>query len=162
MATVHSTQPKNIMTPVAQKTVAQMVFMSIGIVFMVLTIIGLAVSYPPGIHFSAAHNIVHFIAGAVTLYFGFQRDSKKTYMFGYLAGSFFLLLGILGFVIGSPAYLTTMPTMPADQSLWIIAPNVFELGTLDHYVHLILGAALIMGGVNAKRSLNRIRIAVNK
>jgi hypothetical protein len=165
MATTHSRHhldSDHLVTPKIQKNVSQRVFITLGILFLILGLVGLAVPYLGGMHFSTAHNLIHFVLAGLYFWIGYQRESKRTYIFGYVVGSFLVLLGILGFAIGSPAYLTTMPNLPAEQSLWIVMPGILELGMADHFVHLILGAATIMGGVNAKRFLNRIRIAVKK
>lgn len=163
MATTHSHSRHHLhIAPEVQRNVSQRVFITVGIIFLALGLIGVATPYMAGMHFSLSHNIIHFALAGLYFWIGYQRESRRSYTYGYVMGGALVMLGILGFVIGSPAYLTTMPNIPAEQSLWIVVPNVLEPGTGDHFVHLILGAATIMGGINAKRFLNRIRIAVNK
>ena len=108
MATVHSplhtnrtqTRVEPVNTPVlVQKTASQKMYITIGIIFLALGVIGMVTPEVMGMHFTAAHNLIHFIAGGVTLFVAFQRESRKSYFYGYIAGAFFIALGILGFAI---------------------------------------------------------------
>jgi hypothetical protein len=95
-----------------------------------------------GMHLSLIHNIVHLASGALALWMGYSDDSKKAYTFSVAFGSVYVLLGLAGFIFGSPGY-PGVGHMEADENLLRIIPNAFELGTSDHFVHIILGVAFL-------------------
>jgi hypothetical protein len=120
----------------------------LGVIFVLAGIIGFINHDFLGMHLSSAHNWIHLISGVVALYFGTATDLRAAKNFDYAFGTFYMLLGFVGFLVGRPA-IATVPggtgNMAADPRLWRIIPGTLELGSPDHTVHVILGALFIIG-----------------
>jgi type II secretory pathway component PulF len=87
-----------------------------------------------GMHLSVAHNILLLLSGAVALYFGLKATPAAARTFCIVFGAAYGLLGLAGFVAGGQDYTFT------------IIPGALVLGTMDHFVHLILGAIFLSVG----------------
>jgi hypothetical protein len=129
---------------ITTRTVTQKVCIVLGIFFVIAGLGGIVMPGMLGMHLSLLHNIVHLASGALALWCGYSDDSKKAYMFSVAFGSVYSLLGIAGFVFGSPGY-PGVGHMEADENLLRVIPNAFELGTADHVVHILAGAAFLVG-----------------
>ncbi|HEX8354697.1 MAG TPA: hypothetical protein VF611_17450 [Pyrinomonadaceae bacterium] len=119
----------------------------IGAVFVLAGIAGFVAPGLAGLHLSTAHNLIHLVSGAAALYFGLAASLSAARMFGIVFGVVYLLLGLAGFLLGSPG-TPEMHGMAADSRLFKVIPGVLELGTSDHLFHVIggivfLGAALL-------------------
>ncbi|MEU4393890.1 DUF4383 domain-containing protein [Kribbella sp. NPDC023855] len=77
---------------------------------------------------SILHNIVHLLFGAVGLALARSAATAKTYLLG--GGIVYLVLWIYGLVI--------------DQSS---SANFVPVNTADNWLHLVLGAAMVLLGV---------------
>jgi hypothetical protein len=86
-----------------------------------------------------AHNVVHIVSGIVALYFGFAGSLSGAKGFCLVFGVVYLALGLIGMVLGNPA-------MNRD---WQVGPLL--LGTVDHGIHLLLGAIFLAGGLFTKK-----------
>ena len=75
-------------------------------------------------------------------------------MFDILFGAVYGLLGIAGFVAGSPG-TSSMALMPADDRLLSVIPGVLELGTSDHSLHILLGLVFLVAGLMTKATADR-------
>lgn len=112
----------------------------LGVVFLVLGVVGFFVHDLLGTHLSMAHNLVHLITGAIFLYLGMKGTESIARTWCLIFGAVYLLLGAVGFFAGEGA----------DRMLAVI-PGELELGTMDHVVHLLLGAISLVGGLAGRR-----------
>ena len=87
-----------------------------------------------GMHLSAAHNVLLLLSGALAIYFGLMATQAAGRTFCLVFGTVYGVLGLAGFVAGGPGYTLT------------IIPGALMLGTMDHLVHLILGAVFLSVG----------------
>jgi hypothetical protein len=60
-------------------------------------------------------------------------------MFCIVFGAVYLLLGVVGFLMGGDH----------DRMLALI-PGTLEFGTTDHIIHVLMGAAFLIGGLMTK------------
>jgi hypothetical protein len=123
----------------------------LGIVFILVGIIGFLAPGLLGMHLSLAHNLVHIISGALALYFGYAGTLAGARLFCIVFGIVYLLLGVVGFLLGSSG-AHTVAGVPAshhgsgDSSLFAALPGTLELASMDHIVHLLLGIVFLIGG----------------
>jgi hypothetical protein len=108
----------------------------LGIGFLLVGILGFVMPHLLGAHLSLAHNIIHLVTGAVSLWIGLKGSVSAAKNFCIVFGAVYLVLGILGFVFGTGA----------DRMLTIIAGQL-ELGTVDHIIHIVLGGVYLLGGL---------------
>lgn len=120
----------------------QKVAITLGLCFLVLGLVGVMIPGLLGMHLSVAHNLVHILSGMVAIWCGFA-NSNRAYYFCLSFGAVYGFLGIAGFLLGEPGY-PAFGHMEADQNLFRVIPNVLEFGTMDHLVHMFIGAFLIL------------------
>lgn len=120
----------------------------LGIGFLLVGVIGFVAPGILGMHLSPAHNVVHLVTGAVSLYLGLKGSPSAAKTFCVVFGLVYLLLGVAGFVAGSDA----APGVPGphDARLLKVIPGTLEFGTADHSVHILLGAIYLIGGLMTK------------
>jgi hypothetical protein len=106
----------------------------LGIVFILVGLVGFAAPSLLGAHLSPAHNVVHLVSGALALYLGLKGSLSAAKMFCLIFGAVYLLLGVVGFAVGSGA----------DRMFQVIA-GTLEFGTVDHVIHILLGAIFLIG-----------------
>jgi uncharacterized protein DUF4383 len=121
----------------------------LGIVFILVGLVGFIVPGFLGTHLSLAHNLVHIISGAVALYFGLAGTLAGARLFCLVFGAVYLLLGVVGFVLGKEGTATVAHIGP-DAHLFALIPGQLELGTMDHYVNILLGVVFLIGGLITK------------
>ncbi|HZE64064.1 MAG TPA: DUF4383 domain-containing protein [Pyrinomonadaceae bacterium] len=85
-----------------------------------------------GAHLSPVHNLVHIVSGVIALYFGFAGSLSGAKGFCIIFGLVYLLLGILGLVMGE------------------LHVGSLMLAKVDHGIHLIVGAIFLAGGLFTK------------
>lgn len=107
----------------------------LGVVFLLVGILGFVMPNLLGAHLSLAHNIIHLVSGAISLWLGLKGTPAAAKNFCIVFGAVYLLLGIAGFVLGTGA----------DRMLTVI-PGQLELGTMDHIIHVALGVVYLAGG----------------
>jgi hypothetical protein len=122
------------------KTVAKI----LGVVFILVGLCGFAAPTLLGAHLNTTHNLVHLISGAVALYFGFAGTLSAARLFCIVFGIVYALLGIAGFLLGDSLH---------DRMLAI--DDLLMLGTMDHLIHILLGAVFLIGGFLTKANLDR-------
>lgn len=109
----------------------------LGLVFILVGIIGFVKSDLLGAHLTMAHNLIHIVSGILALYFGFAASLSAARGFSLAFGAIYLLLGVVGFILGDAAN---------DRMLTII-PNQLMLGTRDHAIHILLGILFLIGAL---------------
>ncbi|HKR66062.1 MAG TPA: DUF4383 domain-containing protein [Thermoanaerobaculia bacterium] len=119
----------------------------LGIGFLLVGILGFVSSNLLGAHLTLAHNVIHLVSGAISLWLGLKGSPAAAKQFCIIFGAVYLLLGIAGFFAGSGT--DRMLTILADQLMF---------GTMDHAIHVLLGAIYLIGGF-ATRTLPATRTA---
>lgn len=147
MATITISRP---MTP------AHYVAIALGIVFLAVGILGFTAPGLLGMHLSAAHNWIHLISGAASLYFGLASTASAARAFALTFGTVYGVLGLAGLAAGQPG-TPAMPGMPPDSRLLVVMPGVLELGMADHLVHIVIGAAYALAGIFSRMATLRYR-----
>jgi hypothetical protein len=140
----------NSFTGGTREIMAKTVCKLLGVVFLLVGIAGFVKPDLMGTHLTLAHNLVHIISGAIALYLGFAGSLKAAKTFCLVFGLVYLLLGVVGFLLGQPG-TPTMAGMPADTKLWKVLPGTLELGQMDHIVHILLGVVFLAGGLLTRR-----------
>lgn len=120
----------------------------LGVGFLLVGILGFVAPGAVGMHLSPAHNVVHLVTGAVSLFLGLKGSLSAAKTFCIVFGAVYLLLGVAGFVAGGEGE----PGVPGPQDarLLKVLPGVLEFGTSDHAVHILLGAIFLIGGLMTK------------
>ena len=115
------------------KTVATLV----GVVFIAVGIIGFFEPNLLGAHLGKAHNAVHLVSGAVSLYMGTKGTLASARKFCIIFGLVYGLLGAVGYFVGTgPDHMLELPKL--------------MLGTKDHIIHIAIGALYLIGGFTTK------------
>ncbi|HEX8706983.1 MAG TPA: DUF4383 domain-containing protein [Pyrinomonadaceae bacterium] len=129
----------------------------LGVVFLLVGLMGFIKPDLMGTHLSMAHNLIHIVSGILALYFGFAGTLRGARGFCIAFGLVYLLLAVLGFVLGTDqaSSLPGMAAMGTDTRLWKVIPGTLELGTMDHIVHILLGALFLIGGLLTKEDVRR-------
>jgi hypothetical protein len=127
------------------KTVATIM----GVVFLLVGLTGFVAPGVGGFHLSTAHNLIHIISGAASLYFGLAGTLRGARTFCLAFGAVYGLLGVAGFLLGSQGS-PSMPGMAADSRLFKVLPGMLELGTSDHTFHVLLALVYIVAGLMTK------------
>ena len=125
----------------------------LGVVFLLVGIAGFVSPGMLGTHLSLAHNLVHIISGAIALYFGFAGSASGARTFCLVFGAVYLLLGVVGFVMGAPGISTIAGMAHQDPRLWKVLPGTLELGQMDHIVHVLLGVVFLIGGLLGRKDV---------
>lgn len=106
----------------------------LGIVFILVGIAGFVAPSLLGAHLTFAHNIIHLFSGAIALYLGLAGTLAGARMFCIIFGIVYLLLGVAGFIAGTGA-----------ERMLTVIPDALVLGTMDHLIHIALGAVFLIG-----------------
>jgi hypothetical protein len=122
----------------------------LGVVFLVVGLAGLALPGLLGAHLSLVHNVVHLVSGAAALYLGLKGTEAAARSFCWGFGAVYMLLGIAGFVAGSPGTPSVPGGHPPDDRLLAVIPGQLELGTMDHIIHVVFGLVFLVGGFLSK------------
>ena len=111
----------------------------LGVVFILVGLLGFVMPNLLGAHLMPAHNIIHLVSGAASLYFGLAGSLSAARMFCLVFGAVYLLLAVAGFVFGSPGG-------QHNEVLLRVIPGTLELGTMDHVIHVLFGVIYLIGG----------------
>ena len=115
------------------KTVAKL----IGVVFIAVGIVGFIEKNLLGAHLGKAHNAVHLVSGALSLYFGLKGSLASARQFCIIFGLVYGRLGVVGYFVGTgPHHMIELPKL--------------LLGTVDHIIHIGIGALYLIGGFATK------------
>jgi hypothetical protein len=129
----------------------------LGVVFILVGIVGFLAPGLLGMHLSTTHNLVHIISGALALYFGFAGSLSGARLFCIVFGVVYALLGVAGFLFGgNEAHsVAGVPAHGSDASLMRVLPGSFEVASMDHIVHILLGIVFLIGGFLTKADVRR-------
>jgi hypothetical protein len=122
----------------------------LGAVFLLVGLLGFIVPDLLGTHLSMAHNVVHLVSGAAALYFGLKGTLAQARLFCMIFGAVYALLGVVGFLAGSSSAASQGVPGPHDDRMFKVIPGMLELGTMDHVVHILLGAIFLVGAFMTK------------
>ena len=111
----------------------------LGIVFLLVGVAGFAMPGLLGAHLSPAHNIIHLVSGAISLWLGLKGTVQAAKTFCIVFGAVYLLLGVAGFVAGE-----------GEMRMLNLVPGHLEWGTVDHIIHVLLGGLYLLGGLATK------------
>ena len=136
-----------------KRSPAQKVSLSFGFIFLALSIIGTLVPTAFGLHLRLIQTAVYLLTGIMAIIVGASNEPQKASFFCVGAGLFYAILGIAGFVIGVPAISVLSPELGADQYLFNVIPGYAELGTYDHYFHLVAAVFLLFGASPTRRKI---------
>lgn len=135
------------------KTIATL----LGVLFILIGLIGFVAPGFLGAHLSMAHNLVHLISGAVSLYFGLKGTLASARLFCIVFGLVYGLLGVAGFLLGGETQHTIAGITHGgpDSRLLSVIPGTLEFATMDHVIHLLLAVIYLIGGFMTKADLGR-------
>src|SRR5712691_2264634 len=105
-----------------ERTPAHWVATILGAAFIVIGLVGFASPGFMGTHLSMAHNLIHLVSGAVSLYLGLRGSAAAARTFCLAFGAVYALLGVAGMLAGTPG-TPSMPGMPADPRLLRVLPG---------------------------------------
>ena len=117
----------------------------LGVLFLLVGILGFAMPALLGAHLTLAHNIVHLVSGALSLWLGLKGTPSGAKTFCLVFGLVYLLLGICGFLLGS-----------GDDKMLTVLPGQLMFGTMDHIIHVALGVIFLIGGLTTKTGTVRV------
>jgi hypothetical protein len=123
---------------------AKTVCVVLGIGFLLVGLIGFVAPSFLGAHLSAAHNAIHLLSGAVALYLGLKGSLAAARSFCIAFGVVYLALGVIGFAVGE-----------GSDRMWDLIPGTLMLGTMDHLIHVLLGAIFLVGGFGTRKGVLR-------
>jgi preprotein translocase subunit Sss1 len=106
----------------------------LGIGFLLVGILGFVMPGLLGAHLTLAHNIIHIVSGAISLWIGLKGSASAAKTFCLVFGAVYLLLGIVGFALGT-----------GSDRMFTVIPGQLMLGTVDHVIHVVLGAVFLVG-----------------
>lgn len=126
------------------KTIATL----LGVVFILVGLVGFISPGFLGTHLSMAHNLVHLVSGAVSLYFGLKGTLSGARTFCLAFGVVYGLLGVAGFLLGGSSQHTIEGiSHGTDSRLLPVIPGALEFGSMDHIIHILLGVVYLAGGL---------------
>lgn len=131
------------------------VLVVMGAAFILLGLLGFALDNFLGAHLTPFHNIVHLVSGAASLFLGLKGSLSAGKIFAYAFGAVYFLLGVAGFAFGMTS-THSLPMEHADggynERMFRMIPGHFELGTIDHSLHLAIGLVFIIGAVLTRQT----------
>jgi hypothetical protein len=133
------------------KSMIQKVSIGVGVFFLVLGLGGIIMPAMMGMHLSSTHNLIHLITAGVGLWAGFSDTSRSAYLFSLGFGFFYAFMGVIGFIFGTVGY-PGVGDAAIDQNLLRLIPNVLELGSVDHGMHLLFACVLLISAFAWQRS----------
>ena len=133
-----------------KRIMAKTICKLLGVVFLIAGIAGFVAPNLLGFHLSMAHNLVHIFSDVLALYFGFAGSLSAARGFALAFGAVYLLLGIVGFIMGAPGTSTIANMTMEDNRLWKVIEGTLELGTRDHALHILLGIVFLAGALMTK------------
>lgn len=147
MTTQHSSPP----TEFKSRNFTQVISLLVGGALFVLGACGLLFPSFAGLHLGILHSLIIVAAGATLFYNGGWKDNGfYAFLCCFFFGAFFGLLGLLGFIMGSPGTPSIGYTKP-DAHLFVLIKGIAEYGRLDHILNAFIGIILMGGALDWQR-----------
>jgi preprotein translocase subunit Sss1 len=110
----------------------------VGVVFIIVGIVGFFEPHLLHANLGKAHNVIHLVSGAVSLYFGMKGSMSAARQFCIIFGIVYGLLGVVGYLVGS------------GEEHMLPLTGYLQLGTRDHIIHLVIAILYLLGGFATK------------
>jgi hypothetical protein len=107
-------------------------------VFIIVGIVGFFEPHLLHANLGKAHNVIHLVSGAVSLYFGMKGSMSAARQFCIIFGIVYGLLGVVGYLVGS------------GEEHMLALTGYLQLGTRDHIIHLVIAILYLLGGFATK------------
>jgi hypothetical protein len=133
------------------------VLVLMGVAFILIGLVGFVSDNFAGTHLTLAHNLIHLVSGAASLYLGLKGSISAAKIFGFAFGTVYLLLGVGGYWLGMHS-ATTLPASTAEgynEHMFRVIPGVLELCSMDHLLHIIIGLVFIIAAALTRANLVR-------
>ena len=117
----------------------------LGVLFLLVGLLGFVMPTLLGAHLTFAHNIIHLVSGAISLWLGLKGTPAGARTFCIVFGLVYLLLGVVGFLLGT-----------GDDRMLTVIPDQLMFGTMDHIIHVLLGAIYLIGGFATRTAPARV------
>jgi hypothetical protein len=125
-------------------------------VFLLVGVAGFAAPGLMGTHLTVAHDVIHLVSGAASLYMGLRGTLAGARLFCIVFGAVYGLLGVAGFLVGREGATSHgVPGPSPDPNLLTVIPGLLELGRMDHVVHILLGLVFLVGGLMTRKEADR-------
>jgi hypothetical protein len=128
---------------------ARLIAIVLGFGMILVGIAGLFVPAPAEVRQSMPHNWLHLTLGSIALSFGLLASRRAVVVFDLFFGGLHLLLAFFGWTMGQPANAATR----ADPRVLVLVPEELELGSVDHFFHLVVGILFVGGALLSRRLL---------
>ena len=137
---------------------AKTVAVIMGAIFILIGLAGFVFDNLLGAHLTLTHNLIHLVSGAASLYFGLKGTNYAAKLFCFAFGFAYLGLAVVGYWFGFNHGETYLPDPAANhglnENMFHMIPGFFELGTIDHVIHLAIGAVYIIGAALTRTRRN--------
>lgn len=129
----------------------QVISLFVGAALFILGACGLLYPAFAGLHLGVLHSLIISVAGATLFYHGGWKDNSfYAFISCFFFGSFFGLLGLIGFILGEPG-VPSIGYIRADPHLFVLIKGVAEYGRLDHIMNALIGIILMGGALDWQR-----------
>lgn len=129
-----------------------------GVLFIVIGIAGFIFNNLLGAHLTLMHNIIHLVSGIASVYIGATSSRYAAKLFCFVFGISYLSLAVFGYWLGYNHMETYLPKGAEDnaynQDMFHVIPGVFELGVMDHLIHVVIGAVYIVAAAITRTARN--------
>lgn len=129
-----------------------------GVLFILIGLAGFVFNNLVGAHLTLAHNLIHLVSGAVSLYIGLKGSPSAAKWFCYVFGVLYLSLAVIGGWLGSFNETTYLPKDQEaggyNHDMFHMIPGVLELGVIDHVIHIAIAVIYLVGGALTRTKRN--------
>ncbi|MFZ4715313.1 MAG: hypothetical protein ACOYL6_16440 [Bacteriovoracaceae bacterium] len=130
------------------KDSSQKVCLTLGFALIILGLIGTVSEEFIGLHLNNVNKSFYLLTGILAIWFGSQVNGKNSFYFCVFTGAFYIALGIVGFSYGVPELHSLGDISNSkEQFLLKLIPNKFELGSMDHTLHIITAILFLFAAV---------------
>lgn len=137
---------------------ANIIAIVMGGLFILVGLAGFVFDNLLGAHLTLVHNLIHLISGIASMYFGLKGSPSAARLFCLVFGFAYLSLAVIGYWFGYDHGATYLPDAAVDHALnenmFRMIPGVFELGTMDHIIHIAIAAVYLLGAVLTRTRRN--------
>jgi hypothetical protein len=136
---------------------AKTIAVIMGAVFLLMGLAGFALPNLMGAHLSWVHNLIHLVSGAASLYIGLKGSLSAAKLFSLVFGFFYLGLGVVGYWLGMHSATNLPPEVAQgyNEHMFRMIPGYLELGSIDHLIHVVIGAVYIIGALLTRGNMTK-------